>query len=46
MPTWVYRVAMWAWSLWLAFALVRWVRAAWRTLVAPGYWTRPEAQTA
>ena len=46
LPTWVYRVAMWAWSLWLAFALVRWVRAAWRTLVAPGYWTRPEAQPA
>ncbi len=46
LPTWVYRVAMWAWSLWLAFALVRWVRAAWRALVAPGYWTRPEAQTA
>ena len=46
LPTWVYRVAMWAWSLWLAFALVRWVRAAWRTLAAPGYWTRPEAQPA
>ena len=44
LPTWVYRVAMWAWSLWLAFALVRWVRAAWGTLVGPGYWTRPETQ--
>ena len=46
LPTWVYRVAMWAWSLWLAFALVRWVRVAWQTLVGPGYLTRPETQPA
>ncbi|MDE0226953.1 MAG: hypothetical protein OXP28_17720 [Gammaproteobacteria bacterium] len=44
LPTWVYRLAMWAWSLWLAFALVRWVRGAWRTLAEPGYLTRPEVQ--
>ncbi len=44
LPTWVYRVAMWAWSLWLAFALVRWVRMAWRSMVVPGYWNRPEPQ--
>lgn len=46
LPTWVYRVAMWAWSLWLAFALVRWVRMAWRAMVVPGYWNRPESQEA
>ena len=46
LPTWVYRLAMWAWSLWLAFALVRWVRMAWRSMVVPGYWNRPESQQA
>ena len=46
LPTWVYRLAMWAWSLWLAFALVRWVRMTWRTIVVPGYWNRPQSEEA
>ncbi|NKB38736.1 MAG: hypothetical protein GKR93_16505 [Gammaproteobacteria bacterium] len=28
-PIWVYRVAMLVWSLWLVFALLRWVKWGW-----------------
>ncbi|MEZ5595100.1 MAG: hypothetical protein R3E84_01715 [Pseudomonadales bacterium] len=37
-PMWVYRGAMLAWSLWLAFALIRWVRAAWDSYRQPAMW--------
>lgn len=39
-PMWVYRVVMLAWSLWLAFAVVRWVKWGWRAFSAGGIWKR------
>ncbi len=38
LPMWVYRAAMLGWSLWLAFALIRWVRAAWEGFRTPVVW--------
>jgi len=38
LPMWVYRAAMLGWSLWLAFALIRWVRAAWEGFKTPEAW--------
>lgn len=38
LPMWVYRAAMLGWSLWLAFALIRWVRAAWESFRTPEAW--------
>ncbi|MFO1466265.1 MAG: hypothetical protein U1F35_07490 [Steroidobacteraceae bacterium] len=40
---WWYKLAMLLWALWLAFALVRWLPAAWRALGAGGWW-RKEAE--
>jgi hypothetical protein len=40
---WWYKAAMLMWALWLAFALARWLPAAWRALGAGGYWRRAEA---
>ncbi|NNK44946.1 MAG: hypothetical protein HKP46_20115 [Myxococcales bacterium] len=39
---WVWRVLMLAWSLWLAFRLVAWVRWAWSAFSTDGRWkTKP-----
>jgi hypothetical protein len=38
LPLWVYRIAMLVWSLWLAFALMRWLPWGWRNLGVKGYW--------
>lgn len=38
LPIMVYRIAMLIWSLWLAFALMRWIPWAWRQLGVQGYW--------
>ena len=35
---WFYKVAMLAWALWLSFALVRWVRAAWEAFSTVRVW--------
>ena len=35
---WVYRGLMLAWSLWLAFALLQWLRWAWTILARDGLW--------
>ena len=41
-PMWLYRVVMLAWSLWLALAIVRWVRWGWAAFATGGTWkTRP-----
>ncbi len=40
LPMWTYRVVMLAWSLWLAFAVVRWVNWGWRAFSAGGIWQR------
>jgi hypothetical protein len=37
-PIWVYRAAMLAWSLWLSFALLRWLRWGWRCFATGGIW--------
>lgn len=38
MPIWVYRAVMLLWALWLASALLRWVRWAWDCASAGGLW--------
>ncbi len=45
-PMWVYRAAMLGWSLWLAFALIRWVRDAWAAYSQTGLWFSKAEQAA
>jgi hypothetical protein len=40
---WWYKAAMLMWALWLAFALARWLPAAWRALGVGGYWRKTES---
>ncbi|MDM8546517.1 hypothetical protein QUF61_08475 [Candidatus Venteria ishoeyi] len=40
LPIWVYRLVMLAWALWLAFALLRWLRWGWQCFSAGGLWKR------
>lgn len=40
LPLLVYRVVMLLWSLWLAFALIRWIRWGWAQLGVHGWWYR------
>ena len=47
LPLWVYKVLMLAWALWLANALIGWLRAAWTAWTRGGYWqARPEVPRA
>lgn len=39
-PLWVYRVAMLGWALWLAFALLSWLKWGWSVLARDGLWRR------
>jgi hypothetical protein len=39
-PLLVYRAAMLAWALWLAHALLRWLRWAWEAFTAEGVWRK------
>ena len=40
---WFYRLLMLAWALWLAFALLRWVKWGWQQFTAGGLWrARPK----
>jgi hypothetical protein len=39
-PLWVYRVTMLAWALWLAAALLHWLRWGWVCYSAGGLWRR------
>jgi hypothetical protein len=39
-PLWIYRVAMLAWALWLARALLRWVRWCWQSFSAGAIWRK------
>jgi len=41
-PLWVYRVAMLSWALWLAFALLRWLRWGWGVFARDGLWRKVE----
>src|SRR5690606_7726219 len=38
---WVWRGVMLAWSLWLARALLGWLRFAWTSLLEGGFWSPP-----
>jgi GNAT superfamily N-acetyltransferase len=38
LPSWIYKALMLAWALWLAFALLRWLRYAWLALCTGGGW--------
>lgn len=39
-PLWVYRFLMLAWALWLAAALMRWLRWGWGCYVSGGIWRK------
>jgi hypothetical protein len=44
---WVYRALMFAWALWIAVALLRWLRWAWHAWKVNGIWRgKPLATTA
>lgn len=38
LPLWVYNVVMLVWALWLAWAVVGWLRAAFTAWIDGGYW--------
>lgn len=40
LPLWCYKLAILLWSLWLASALLRWLRWTWASLNAGGLWPR------
>jgi hypothetical protein len=40
LPMWVYKALMLAFALWLANALVRWIKLAWNALIVGGGWKR------
>ena len=42
LPFWVYQLTMLAWSLWLVFALTKWVRATFTALSVPMFWGKYE----
>lgn len=37
-PLWLYRTLMFAWALWIAIALVRWLKWAFATWTSQGFW--------
>lgn len=39
-PIWIYRALMLVWSLWLAVAIIRWLRQAFFAWTAKGYWRK------
>ena len=45
-PLWFYKVLILLWSLWLSFALVRWLPWAWNSFRSGGFWTQPDVGTA
>jgi hypothetical protein len=44
-PLTVYRFAMLAWALWLAFALLNWLRWGWQCYASGGLWREGEKPT-
>lgn len=42
LPLWVYKIAMLAWALWLANALIGWLRWAFDAWTHGGYWRKHE----
>ncbi len=45
-PLLVYRLAMLAWALWLAFAVLRWLKWGWGTFSRGGFWVHAPAVAA
>jgi hypothetical protein len=45
LPVWVYKGLILIWSLWLAFALMRWVPWMWRAFSKDGYWREKAPKT-
>ena len=44
-PLWIYKLLMLAWALWLANALIGWLRAAFAAWTREGYWrAKPQAE--
>lgn len=46
LPLWVYKVAMLAWALWLANALIGWLRWGFDAWTHGGYWRKREPKNA
>ena len=46
LPLWTYKLAMLAWALWLANALIGWLRWAFDAWSTGGYWRRTRPQKA
>lgn len=44
LPIWGYRVVMLLWSLWLAYALMRWMRWGWNCFSNGGLWAKEVGQ--
>ncbi len=44
LPLWVYKIAMLAWALWLANALIGWLRWAFAAWTQGGYWRKRAPQ--
>ena len=45
-PLWLYRLLMLLWALWLANALLRWLRWGWEQFNAGGIWRQPAPKPA
>ena len=45
-PLLVYRLAMLAWALWLATALLGWLRGGWQAFSTGGFWRKPPPKPA
>jgi hypothetical protein len=37
-PMWIYKTLIIVWALWVVAALVRWLKWAWQSWSAGGYW--------
>ena len=46
LPLWTYKLAILLWSLWLANALIGWLRWGWSCLSSGGYWPPPKPKPA
>ena len=41
LPLWVFRLAMLLWSMWLVFALLKWIKWGWQCLSMGKLWDNP-----
>lgn len=41
-PLWVFKVLVFAWAVWAAFAVLRWLRYSWEAWKCDGYWRSNE----